>query len=85
MVAAFNGAEKVVITDYPEQQLIHMMENNVRNNIPEEKRANVFVKVTIFFFPFLPLPLESGFSSFGFLLFFFLSGLPMGLQGGSFA
>jgi len=36
LVAACNGASKVVITDYPEKMLIDMMDENVKKNLTED-------------------------------------------------
>ena len=49
MMAACNDAAKVVITDYPEQVLIDMIDNNVKKNLSEETiRDRVYVKVSLF-------------------------------------
>jgi len=45
LVAACNYAEKVLITDYPEQSIIEMIQENVHSNLPEHIRENrVYVK-----------------------------------------
>ncbi|KDQ17335.1 hypothetical protein BOTBODRAFT_64330 [Botryobasidium botryosum FD-172 SS1] len=43
LVAALNGAKKVVLTDYPDRALIDNIEQNVRTNIPpnQQDRVNV--------------------------------------------
>ena len=49
LMAACNDAAKVVITDYPEQVLIDMIDNNVKKNLSEETiRDRVYVKVSLF-------------------------------------
>lgn len=45
IVAAKNGAFRVVVTDYPDLQLIENIEYNVENNISGDTKTNVAVKV----------------------------------------
>lgn len=48
LMAACNGASKVVITDYPEKVLIDMIDANVKKNLPELLiRDTVHVKVRV--------------------------------------
>lgn len=44
LVAAKNGASKVVLTDYPDADLIENLEYNVENNIPPSDRKHVSVQ-----------------------------------------
>ncbi|KAI0049706.1 hypothetical protein FA95DRAFT_1581604 [Auriscalpium vulgare] len=44
IVAAKNGAQKVVLTDYPDAALIHNIEYNISQNLPESRRDRVAVK-----------------------------------------
>jgi predicted nicotinamide N-methyase len=51
MIATINGAEKVVITDWPEPQLMNRIKRNVEVNTPEQY-VNGVVKVVVCFFIF---------------------------------
>lgn len=51
IVCAAAGAEKVVITDYPDQALVDNIRFNVETNLVEDDRRMVFVEVGgVFFF-----------------------------------
>ncbi|KAJ2326196.1 Protein N-terminal and lysine N-methyltransferase efm7, partial [Coemansia sp. RSA 2681] len=45
LVSACNGASRVVITDYPDHDLVENIRRNVRANIPEDKVARGLVAV----------------------------------------
>ncbi|KAI9476200.1 MAG: putative methyltransferase-domain-containing protein [Benjaminiella poitrasii] len=44
LVAALNGAAKVVVTDYPDNELIENIQYNVDHNIPRNKNTAVVVE-----------------------------------------
>jgi nicotinamide N-methyltransferase len=46
IVAAQNGATKVVLTDYPDAALIENLTYNVQQNVHEEQRSKVTTQVT---------------------------------------
>ena len=45
IISATAGAKKVVVTDYPDQQLVENLSYNVEINIAETQLANVEVEV----------------------------------------
>ncbi|KAF9466671.1 putative methyltransferase-domain-containing protein [Collybia nuda] len=44
IVAAKNGAQQVVITDYPDDELVENMSHNVEANIPIQERSHISVQ-----------------------------------------
>ncbi|KAJ7043501.1 nicotinamide N-methyltransferase [Mycena alexandri] len=55
LVAALNGAGRVVLTDYPDAALIANLEHNVEENVPAALRERVDVKGYIWGQPVQPL------------------------------
>lgn len=55
IVTARNGAGKVVVTDYPDRELVENMEYNVKTNVPEHQRDRLNVQGYIWGHPVKPL------------------------------
>ncbi|EDR08955.1 uncharacterized protein LACBIDRAFT_249330, partial [Laccaria bicolor S238N-H82] len=55
IVTATNGAGKVVVTDYPDRELVENMEYNVKTNVPEHQRDRLNVQGYIWGHPVKPL------------------------------
>jgi nicotinamide N-methyltransferase len=51
LVSAVSGAQTVVVTDYPDQQLVDNLRWNVECNVPESVRDQVDVDVRVSYVP----------------------------------